>query len=124
MKTTKTTKTTKTNTPDAWTALVLKTMGAAELLKESRNTANSAAERRLMTAELSRRTPVKTAKDSGPLGILAPVAAKKATSHKPRVKSAAPSCSRCGRQNSHGADCRNADACKSRRREAAAAARA
>lgn len=46
------------------------------------------------------------------------------TTHKPRRKSAAPACSKCGRQNSHGHDCRNAEACKSRRRDARRSARA
>jgi len=44
--------------------------------------------------------------------------------HTPRKATTAPRCSRCGRQNTHGKDCRNLAACKSRRRHARRAARA
>lgn len=43
--------------------------------------------------------------------------AKAHTKRRRSTEPAAPVCSRCGRENSHGRDCRNADACKARRRE-------
>ena len=37
--------------------------------------------------------------------------------HQPRVKTSAPACTKCGRVNTHGKDCRTKSACKARRAE-------
>ena len=141
------TKTTKTATVDAWVALVLGTMSVTELRAELANPANTAAETSAMRDELVRREKAPLPGHAAVNGTVAAkwragsevavdeqraaakvrtkaaqnAARKAARKAERRGAVAAPPagqpCTKCGRVNTHGRDCRTVSACKARAAE-------